>query len=73
VRYKPQTQPSNIKDVVTDFTPNSQVETLLAAAKAIGPKLQLDSAGYMSNKRQQAACGFAVIELAQRLKCNLPC
>jgi hypothetical protein len=49
------------------------VKTLLEVAKAIGPKLQLDSAGYMSNKRQQAACGFAVIELAQRLKCNLLC
>lgn len=37
-------------------------------AKKIGPKCQLNSAGYVRNKRQHAAFGFAIIELAQTLK-----
>jgi hypothetical protein len=37
-------------------------------AKRFGPKLQLSSPGYLPNKRQHAMAGFAILELAQRLK-----
>ncbi len=48
-------------------------EEILKVAHIFGPKLQLNSPGYLPNKRQQAACGFAVLELAQRLKGGFTC
>lgn len=41
---------------------------LLEAAKKIGPKIQLDCAGYMPNERQWRMCGYAALEVAQQLK-----
>lgn len=53
-----------IKDKLTD--PNGV--QLIKLAKHVGPKCQLHSPGYLRNKRQHAAFGFAIIELAQTLK-----
>ena len=59
----------NIQDVSSK--PISQLNNIVKyvdLVKNIGSKLQLNSPGYLPNKRQQSACGFAVIELAQKLK-----
>ncbi len=43
-------------------------ELLIKAAVDIGKKIQLNCPGYLANQRQQRACGFAIIELAQTLR-----
>jgi len=70
VHYIPQKDPSvEFMDVkLSDVPSNPAVSQILEMARRFGPKLQLNSPGYLPNKRQQAACGFAVLELAQRLK-----
>ncbi len=60
---------SLIYTIIYTLTLYSLVE-IIALAKRFGPKLQLNSPGYLPNKRQQAACGLAILELAQRLKGN---
>jgi hypothetical protein len=82
VKYKPQTSVNtSMPDVASksvsqinnlgSVLPNlilTFIDKYLDIVMNIGAKLQLNSPGYLPNKRQQAACGFAVIELAQKLK-----
>ena len=46
---------------------SKEVKEILEFSRKIGPKLQLNSPGYLPNKRQQAMCGLAALELAQVL------
>eukprot|EP01104_Vermistella_antarctica_P011610 TRINITY_DN3259_c0_g1_i1.p1 TRINITY_DN3259_c0_g1~~TRINITY_DN3259_c0_g1_i1.p1 ORF type:complete len:828 (-),score=152.43 TRINITY_DN3259_c0_g1_i1:364-2847(-) len=66
---QPRLDPS-IPDVdVTCTTPKSKdAERLIRAAGPLGSKLQLDSPGYLANKRQHRMCGLAVLEIAQTLQ-----
>lgn len=68
VHYEPQklvnTPDVSLKDNLT----NPDACQLLNLAKQIGPKCQLNSAGYLRNKRQHAAFGFAILECTQVLK-----
>ena len=70
ITYKQQPHfDNNIKDIsITDTIEHTSISNIIDIVRIIGPKIQLNAAGYLSNKRQHAACGFAVIECAQTLK-----
>ncbi|ELR17609.1 tetratricopeptide repeat domain containing protein [Acanthamoeba castellanii str. Neff] len=62
-----------INNAIADVALNDELRSehaklLIRAAVDIGKKIQLNCPGYLANQRQQRACGFAIIELAQTLR-----
>jgi hypothetical protein len=59
---------SKIEDIDLNYSLNDSEIILLNTALKIGQRLQLDSPGFSRNKRQHKMCGFAVLEMSQKLK-----
>eukprot|EP01094_Clydonella_sp_ATCC50884_P015076 TRINITY_DN25658_c0_g1_i1.p1 TRINITY_DN25658_c0_g1~~TRINITY_DN25658_c0_g1_i1.p1 ORF type:complete len:815 (-),score=165.27 TRINITY_DN25658_c0_g1_i1:123-2273(-) len=65
--YKELQPPSTCKDVSPNPSLSAEAVRLVEEADRIGRSLQNNCRGYMPNKRQHRMCGFAVIEMAQKL------
>lgn len=69
--YKKQGDIDNrIKDIDdSSLVPFSKdVDTLIQEATPFGSQLQLDTPGFLPNKRQHRMCGLAVLEMAQTVR-----
>eukprot|EP00002_Diphylleia_rotans_P011528 TRINITY_DN2276_c0_g1_i5.p1 TRINITY_DN2276_c0_g1~~TRINITY_DN2276_c0_g1_i5.p1 ORF type:complete len:721 (+),score=162.18 TRINITY_DN2276_c0_g1_i5:58-2220(+) len=67
--YKKQIYDASIPDV--EYKPTTEdplVAQYLAASKKFGLKMMLDTPGFLNNRRQQRACGYAIIDMAQHAR-----
>jgi tetratricopeptide (TPR) repeat protein len=73
-RYSPELPAVKLEEGNVIFCPtpltngNKRVKALLPRATALGAMMQLQSPGFLANRRQHLQCGFAILEMAQAIR-----